>query len=167
LDAVTYKLNNLRSSVESWFDNAMDRASGVYKRNTVGVLALIALVLTVASGADSINFVARPYVDSALRTQLANQTPAAQPDVSASMQKLEPFATLFGYSDFPGLNDSVFPRWLVVTIAGELITSFALLLGAPFWFDLLTQLANLRVTGPPPASASDAQRATAKQGATT
>ncbi|MEX6688150.1 hypothetical protein QTN47_11625 [Danxiaibacter flavus] len=42
--------------------------------------------------------------------------------------------------------DCTFLGW-VGKIAGLLLTSFALLLGAPFWFDLLNKIVNLRAAG--------------------
>jgi hypothetical protein len=41
--------------------------------------------------------------------------------------------------------------WLV-KIAGWLVTSFGIMLGAPFWFDLLRKLVNIRNTGDRPQS---------------
>jgi hypothetical protein len=153
IDIATYKIDRLRTSLEAWFDHAMDRAAGVYKRNALKVLAVIAVIITLASGADSVNFVSRLYVDSALRSQLAQQAaPSSQQlDLSNAVKSLEPFATLFGYGDYPA-NNSGLPNWLLLKAAGEIITVFAILLGAPFWFDLLTKLVNMRGTGPKPAS---------------
>jgi hypothetical protein len=39
-------------------------------------------------------------------------------------------------------------------VLGLLVTAFALTLGAPFWFDLLGKVSNLRGSGPPAATAS-------------
>ena len=36
-------------------------------------------------------------------------------------------------------------------VLGLLLTAAALTLGAPFWFDLLNKVANLRTAGPKPA----------------
>ena len=66
------------------------------------------------------------------------------------MQQLEPFATLFGYLDYPGFAASTFAGWASLKLVGEVITVFAILQGAPFWFQLLTRLVNLRSSGPPP-----------------
>jgi|GEM_PF-1111355 len=41
---------------------------------------------------------------------------------------------------------------------GWLCSILAISLGAPFWFDLLNKVANLRGTGPKPASTTDAER---------
>jgi hypothetical protein len=43
-------------------------------------------------------------------------------------------------------------------LAGWLATLLALMLGAPFWFDLLNKVVNLRGSGPKPASGTDAER---------
>jgi len=166
IELATYKLDEFRTSVEAWFDHAMDRAAGVYKRDALKFLAIVAIVVTLASGADSVNFVTRLYVDSALRTQISQQASqsAQAPDISKSVQSLEPFATLFGYGDFPSAEPSRVPLWLLLKVAGELITIFAILLGAPFWFELLGKLVNVRGTGPKPASTAAANRAASQQG---
>jgi hypothetical protein len=158
LDAAGLKLDRVRESIEGWFDRAMDRASGKYKRKTLRYVAAIAIVLTVFTGADSIGFVTRLYTDSALRAQLAAQASTAQPneppDISHAVQQLEPFATLFGYLDYPGVTASTFAGWAALKFTGEVITVFAILQGAPFWFQLLTRLVNLRSSGPPPEARS-------------
>ena len=41
-------------------------------------------------------------------------------------------------------------------ILGWLLTALALSLGAPFWFDILSQLVNVRSSGPPPPKADEA-----------
>jgi hypothetical protein len=45
--------------------------------------------------------------------------------------------------------------WVLKAI-GWLITGLAVALGAPFWFDLLNKLVNLRGSGPRPALATQA-----------
>lgn len=42
-------------------------------------------------------------------------------------------------------------------ITGWIVTILAISLGAPFWFDLLNKVANLRGTGPKPVSTTDAK----------
>jgi hypothetical protein len=138
LDAAGLKLDQVRASIEGWFDRAMDRASGKYKRKTLRYVAVIAIVVTVFTGADSIGFVTRLYTDSALRAQLAAQASSVQPnqtpDISHAVQQLEPFATLFGYVDYPGREASTFAGWASLKLVGEVITVFAILQGAPSGF---------------------------------
>jgi hypothetical protein len=55
----------------------------------------------------------------------------------------------FGWADknYPASNGyNIYIDWLI-KIFGLLLTSFALLLGAPFWFDLLNKIVNIRATG--------------------
>ena len=42
------------------------------------------------------------------------------------------------------------PRLWAGKVIGILITTFALMLGAPFWFDLLSKLVRVRGSGAPP-----------------
>jgi hypothetical protein len=44
-----------------------------------------------------------------------------------------------------------FSGWLLFKIFGLLISAFAVSLGAPFWFDLLSKFVNIRGAGVPPA----------------
>jgi hypothetical protein len=89
-----------------------------------------------------------------LRAQIAAQASAVQanqpPDITHAVQQLEPFATLFGYLDYPGAASATLAGWAALKLTGEVITVFAILQGAPFWFQLLTRLVNLRSSGPPP-----------------
>ena len=52
-----------------------------------------------------------------------------------------------------------FPRYFfqLQHIGGWLATIFAICMGAPFWFDLLNKIANLRGVGPKPSSSSNAK----------
>jgi hypothetical protein len=169
LDEATHELGQLRGRVESWFDEAMDRASGAYKRSTMKWVAALAVAVTVLTGADSVRFVSRLYVDPLVRTQLAIQASrqasapllaqdgsVPPPTLGTAVEQLEPLETLFGYADYPGQGSGAAgARWVLSRLGGELVTVFAILLGAPFWFDLLQKLVNLRAAGPAPAPARD------------
>jgi len=61
------------------------------------------------------------------------------------------FKTLFPPGDFwDGLLG------ILAKITGLAATVFAMMMGAPFWFDLLNKVSNLRGTGNKPASSSGA-----------
>lgn len=47
------------------------------------------------------------------------------------------------------------PALILTKISGLLATILAIFMGAPFWFDLLNKLANLRGTGPKPPSSTN------------
>jgi hypothetical protein len=55
-------------------------------------------------------------------------------------------------------------RWLMLKLAGLVMTGLAVSLGAPFWFDLLGRLVNLRATGAKPARTAPSSAEPAKRG---
>ncbi len=63
----------LRKSIESWFDDSMDRVSGWYKRKTQVVNLILAGALTVAVNADTILVLRSLSNDAALRSALIAQ----------------------------------------------------------------------------------------------
>jgi len=180
LKDVTYDAGRLRDNVEAWFDNAMDRVSGVYKRNVQWFLLFAGLAVSVLTGSDTLRFATTLFANPTLRTELAS---AAQgqaqnpPPVSEAVARLAPFSLLFGYTDLPTAppaGESLPPAgqgnpvsFWVQRAVGEVATAFAIMLGAPFWFQLLQRLVNLRGAGPKPVSRSDSQEAARQRAATT
>lgn len=58
-----------------------------------------------------------------------------------------------------GWNENAWPGWndgyLILHLFGWLLTAITASFGAPFWFDLLNKLVNLRAGGRPPLTAAD------------
>jgi hypothetical protein len=55
--------------------------------------------------------------------------------------------------DLPlGWKNKIFYDFEPLSIVGWLATVLAICLGAPFWFDILNKIANLRGTGPKPST---------------
>src|SRR5262245_39728354 len=73
LDEANSDLGKLHESIEAWFNNAMDRASGWYKRRTQEIVFVIAVVLTSAVNADTIQIAKTLANDAALREALVAQ----------------------------------------------------------------------------------------------
>ncbi len=65
--------NKFRTNVETWFDNAMTRASGWYKRKTQIITLILALFLTGITNADTIQIVKKLSIDPTLRAAVASQ----------------------------------------------------------------------------------------------
>ena len=76
--------------------------------------------------------------------------------------QLASFSLLFGYADMSKARTSEVLFW-VEKVAGLLATTFAITMGAPFWFQLLQKLVNLRGAGPKPISQSDSLEAVKQQ----
>ncbi|MBL28910.1 MAG: hypothetical protein CMM50_15315 [Rhodospirillaceae bacterium] len=141
----------LKDRLAGWFDEGMARISGWYKRQASLVIFIVAAVVTVATNADSIHMAEELWQNDALRTQIAAQAQAAAQ--KGDVSELEGDA-LEGLESFP-IGWEVVPEcgtdWLK-SILGWLITIAAVSLGAPFWFDLLGKVANLKGAGGKPKS---------------
>ncbi|KQW43338.1 MULTISPECIES: hypothetical protein [unclassified Roseateles] len=170
--------NALRAGIDRWYANAMNRLSGEYKRFSQLLTFLLGLALAASFNIDAVALAQQLYADPVLRGQLTAQAeqyvaaqkdaapptavhPASAPDAEARYrQSIDEWVkardlltrTVPGASataDMPTL-ERLRQGWL-----GWLVTALAGMLGAPFWFDLLQKLTNLRGTGPKPGSATD------------
>jgi hypothetical protein len=63
----------LQTNLENWYNDAMDRVSGWYKRYTQNVLLVIGLVLAIVFNVSSIRIVRALWVDKDARTALASE----------------------------------------------------------------------------------------------
>jgi hypothetical protein len=145
-----------------WFDDSMERVSGEYKRLSQVYLLIIAAAVTGALNINSIAIAQRLWRDPVLRdaflAQAAKTVKSGGPragsmDVLADTvtQEAREYAdnTLsLGWDTRQSWCDSA-GCW-TQAVGGLMLTTLALSLGAPFWFDLLGKLVNLRQTGIPP-----------------
>jgi len=173
-------LNKLRDSVAAWFDGAMDRLSGAYKRKIQWITLVIALLVAVGLNADTIHVAQVLWHDPPLAAKLAQpaeawskidltnpnipENPACQKPATTApdpMQEsyrvclLDAQARAFPigwpeltwrWAQWPWLWE----QWQWIKLLGLVMTAVALSLGAPFWFDFLGKLVNLRGTGKKP-----------------
>jgi hypothetical protein len=84
-------VQGFRKSIETWFDDAMDRLSGLYKRWSQLVICVMAVVVTVALNVDTLRVADRLWNDEALRasvvgaaTQLGDQSSEAPPTATGA-----------------------------------------------------------------------------------
>ncbi len=145
------KYDDFRKEVASWFDDAMERMSGVYKRRLQRVSLGIALVITLALGADTFDIAARLWNDAG---QLAQITVIADQKAQDGLGSSEIYASLEQLRPFPvGWRAGLSWGWpdIIIRILGLLLTTLAVSLGAPFWFNTLQRLNAIRSSGPRPA----------------
>lgn len=170
-----HKLDKLRSNLETWFSDAMERAAGWYKRKTQVTVLIVSVIITVAANADTTQIAKALSNDPALRSALVaqaqefakqapgmGQTPAPQGDAGANVspaerieqniQQLQQLGLLLGWNQWP--RDS--GGW-VNKVIGLLLTALAVSLGAPFWFDLLQKVVHIRAAGALPGSTEPAK----------
>jgi len=193
------KLLVFQQEIEAWFNRSMERASGVYKRNTQVVCFLLGLVIAIGLNIDSLDIYQRLIKDTTLRSTLVDggqtmvsdyinkhnkklESPQVavpsqqppQPDQQLSDTK-ESFADYV--NQFEGDTLPITPineryenliecpndkkpckseektlnfKKILVALLGWGITTLAIYMGAPFWFDLLSKLVNIRSTGGKP-----------------
>ncbi len=154
----------LRKEIENSFDSSMERAGGVYKRNAKGVAILIGITLAIAANADTFHIINRLSKDSLLREIIINKAVQVVPQGSNSsdMSKIDPNEILkevelpLGWTNanvqqqINGTNYRIngLPIFSILSmIAGWLVSGFAIAMGAPFWFDLLGKVMNVRNAG--------------------
>ncbi len=70
VDTAGTEIQQLQAEVESWFNNGMERASGVYRRNVKGVGILVGLAIAFALNADTFYMFQRLSTDSAVRSSV-------------------------------------------------------------------------------------------------
>jgi hypothetical protein len=149
-------IEKIRASVEGRFNELMDRATGWYKRKMQVILFVIALAVAGGLNADTINVADRLARDEALRAYVVTQAQNAGEDAqntSPTAQDVEDQINAARASGLPlGWGGENVPNYPVVFVvlakaAGLAITAFALMLGAPFWFDVLGKFSRLRSSG--------------------
>jgi len=90
------KLQKFQANLENWYNDAMDRVSGWYKRYTQKVLMIVGLVLAIAFNVNSINIAHLLWVDRDIRdgmvsaaTDYLKDHPSA---TTAGTQPVQPLA---------------------------------------------------------------------------
>src|SRR5262245_1348395 len=160
-------LEALRGKVEGWFDDVMDRASGWYKRKAQWMLLAVALVVTGIANADAISLATSLWQSPSLRASVVEAASAYASEQAASgeedtleelrhhLDELANRGLPLGWGGDKVLSSREPGAW-ASKVAGLLLTALAASLGAPFWFDLVNKLMNVRSTGnvPPRSSAS-------------
>ena len=143
-----HNIDALRDGLAEWFDEGMERISGWYKRKTQCATFFIALALAGMTNSDSLLLAKKLWEDKALRTMISLQAQNMSQEkilISEGKDKLS------SIKKFPlGWNSGNAPqgfwRWARFCM-GITLTAFAISLGAPFWFDLLSKVARLKGSG--------------------
>jgi len=153
LQSTNKTIQGAQFKIESWYDDAMDRVSGSYKRKTQIWTLMVAILLTIATNADTIHMMRRLWVEPTLRSVVAASAenrsrvnlPAELQTVDSSTAQL--LGQVIGWQDVPLSGDA----WLwAERVLGWILSVIAISLGAPFWFDALKRFVNVRSAGRSP-----------------
>jgi Na+-transporting NADH:ubiquinone oxidoreductase subunit NqrC len=167
-----HAVEKLRGNLENWFNDAMDRFAGWYKRWTRQISFAVAIIVVGIANADTIMLANRLARDGALRAAIVAAADGATQKMSgdpsnvqnARQQLLEESEKLnlpLGWID-PKVNEIADPfeferipsntgGW-ALKVFGLLLSALAVSLGAPFWFDTLSKFMNVRGAGKVPAA---------------
>jgi hypothetical protein len=145
-------IDAFQSQLANWFDNAMTRVSGGYKRRSQWITFVLALAFSFSFEIDSVYVFRQLWAHPALMAQVELSTASpAQIETTLTQLRQIPLG-LTGAESRPQFASQPLPYLLsfLPALPGLLITAIASLFGAPFWFDLLQRLTQLRGTGTKP-----------------
>lgn len=166
------------SAVEQWYDGTMDRVNGVYKRHTQTWLIALGMVLAVVFNANLFLVTQRLWTSKDARDAVTataqmysckGDQPCALPnynqaraDIQSNLSAELPLGYDWKYvrdywkagADLKGEGATAVAGHWAFNFIGWLLTAVAVSLGAPFWFDLLNKLVNLRMAGLKPDKAT-------------
>jgi hypothetical protein len=204
------EVDHLRREIEYWFNRSMDRASGVYKRNSKGFALILGITIAVVTNSDTFHLFNRISNDEKLRQVIVqNATAISQKNDSSKLgYDAVKEATDKALKDIPlpiGWNPKIVKEQLncnktgdswtsiyecdsfrnpfrngtkqetsffvpgkiigmmanswhsITMLMGWLVSGIAIAMGAPFWFDILNKVVNVRNTGKPPESSTTGQ----------
>jgi hypothetical protein len=134
-------LQHFQEMVAGWFDNAMARMSGTYKRRQMMISLLLALLLAILFNIDSIHLFRTLWQQPALAAHLHDAPGALDPAMFDALMALP-----IGWTRFPPSANADF----ALQVAGWIVTASTALFGAPFWFDLMQRVVRMRSTGTRP-----------------
>ena len=155
-----------RTNIEDYFDQTMDRLLGAYKRRSIWVGILIGFIIASFFNADSIMIGSILWKEPTIRSALVKNAEAYKlPDEFDSQNPEEAwkdFNAQFSGLDLPlgwktitvGTKNYLVPAdepagvlaW-IYKVLGLFISGAAAAQGAPFWFDILKKLTNIRASG--------------------
>jgi hypothetical protein len=170
LDTAAGDINKVKKNLEHWYDSAMDRVSGRYKRSTQLVVFLLGIAIAVGFNVNTITLADFLYRNETARGAIVAQAQVASTDptflTSNYKDVKEQISTMklpvgWDQPPVPPSASTFGEAWhaYLVPVIGWLLTAFAITLGAPFWFDILNKIMVIRSTVKPheksPEEASD------------
>lgn len=178
LSGIATNITDLQEAIEKWYNEYMNRVSGWYQAHTVFTIRLIAIAITVAFNLNCIRLVKDIGNNSILRANLTGiavkivdqnaldtaKARAADQYTAMNIRALDSLTGTVSAVSLPiGWRTDFFDNEckihtdfatglgsVLLVLLGWLITAGCLSMGAPFWFNLLIQLVNVRRAGVKP-----------------
>lgn len=167
-------------AVDQWYDSTMVRVNGLYKRHTQMWLLVLGMVLAIAFNANLFNITQRLWTSKDARDAVTataqmysckGDQPCTLPPYETARNDIQhrlgaelPLGYDWGYvrrywmagADLEHKGIAAIAFHWAFNVVGWLLMAIAVSLGAPFWFDMLNKLVNLRIAGQKPETAPPA-----------
>jgi len=174
-------VDNFILGIENTFNECMERATGWFKRRAQIISFIIPLILVVALKVDTIQITNSLWTDKntldnavGLATNFVNNSKNNSTDdikvntgestsesplqiinsqvdsIKGTVIQIQEMKLPIGWDKTPNNFFGIF-----IMIIGMLITTFAVYLGAPFWFDTLKRFVHIRGTGKKPVDSTE------------
>lgn len=140
-------ITDFQNEIATWFDASMGRLSGLYKRWMQVSSFAVGLSVAVLLNVDALHVATALWVQPAVVQRF---TPKEGSDTGEALASLYSANLPIGWNDASLKQRFASPLAIGATLGGWLITALATLFGAPFWFDALQKITNLRGTGAKP-----------------
>jgi len=143
------------AKINNWFDQTIDRVAQRFTASTRAITFAGAVLVAAALQVDTVGLVNRLSADDMLRQAFVAQAAATHggsaPTAAGARSTPEgmereylAFLAENGVIAIPRSGQAWVQRWAVVNLGGVLVTSLLLSLGAPFWYNALGRLLQLR-----------------------
>lgn len=168
-------MDSFRDRLERWFDQAMERNAGTFKKKAQVAVVGFSIFVTLTLNVNSLTLIRYFYDHPAEAARVADVAEKTINDPETA-KRLKSDSSADVKSELAGLRTSIeevrslkLPMgWTPLTwfqylnfgffdffnaITGWALTILAVSLGAPFWYDILNKLVDLRSAGKKPAAA--------------
>ena len=146
-----------KPAIELQFNAVMERATGWFKRHTQILSLICAALMVLAANVDTVELINQFSVSPSARLKLAEVAQKQLANIDTTGAKIDAVAELpalgvkLGWAGFslPQTAEQQ-AQTIALKICGLLVSILAISLGAPFWFDTLKRLINIRGAGAAP-----------------
>ncbi len=146
-------IKTVKAGVADWFDRSMDRVSGAYKRRTQWVSVLLALTVAVSLNIDAVSIARAVWNQPMIGRAIVKVTDLEEKNVISAMAQA---GLPVGWSNPHDLDWTKTTSGFISKLLGWLLIGASAIFGAPFWFDAVSRLINIRGSGPPAARTAGA-----------
>lgn len=148
----------LLDTLESWFDGVMQKASEIYTAHARRIVITLALVITLVTGADSIDIAKQLWDQPNLRAVAAAKAveiaegSELEPDIKILITTLDDLELEYHNDWWNTRNTADSPYAIPLKVLGLAITWAAVAQGSSFWYDLMKKITSITQATTPSGS---------------